>query len=94
MNALFIHDGLINEIMMGNAKAEGLKVFEEFAGLNGKNYVDEHNEAWAIDKNGNKVKPATWFMGICPTEPGFRQHRMNELKRLIRKFNLDGVWMN
>ncbi len=30
----------------------------------------------------------------CPTEPGFRQHRMNELRKLLLKFDLDGVWMD
>jgi hypothetical protein len=94
VNAVFIHDGSINESMMERAKAEGLKVFAEFATLNGKDYVDEHTEAWPIDKNGNKAEPATWFMGVCPTEPGFRQYRMNELRKLLRKFDLDGVWMD
>ncbi len=94
VNAVFIHDGSINESMMERMKAEGLKVFAEFATLNGKDYVNEHTEAWAIDKNGNKVEPATWFMGVCPTEPGFKLHRMNELRKLLRKFNLDGVWMD
>jgi hypothetical protein len=94
VNAVFIHDGSINDSMMTQAKAEGLKVFAEFATLNGKHYVDEHVEAWAIDKNGNKVQPATWFMGVCPTEPGFRLHRIDELRKLLRKFNLDGIWMD
>ena len=94
INAIFIHDGSINEKMMQRAKAEGLKVYAEFATLNGKHYVDQHPEAWAIDKNGNKVTPATWFMGVCPTEPGFRQYRSNELRKLLRKFDLDGVWMD
>jgi hypothetical protein len=80
--------------MMQRTKAEGAKVFAEFATLNGKGYVDKHTEAWAINKDGNKVEPATWFMGVCPTEPGFRQHRINELRKLLRKFNLDGVWMD
>ena len=94
VNAVFIHDGAINDSMMKRAKAEGLKVFAEFATLNGKDYVNEHTEAWAIDKNGNKAAPATWFMGVCPTEPGFRQYRMNELRKLLKRFNLDGVWMD
>jgi hypothetical protein len=94
VNAIFIHDGSINESIMKRARDEGLKVFAEFATLNGKNYVEEHAEAWAIDKNGNKVEPATWFMGVCPTEPGFRQHRLNELRKLLQKFNLDGIWMD
>ena len=71
--------------MMERAKSEGLKVFAEFATLNGKQYVDQHPEAWPIDKDGNKAKPATWFMGVCPTEPGFKQHRINELRRPAAK---------
>jgi len=94
VNAVFIHDASINESMMERTKAEGARVFAEFATLNGKDYVNQHTEAWAIDKNGNKVEPATWFMGVCPTEPGFRQHRINELRKLLRKFNLSGVWMD
>jgi hypothetical protein len=94
VNAVFIHDGAITESMMEQAKAEGLKVFAEFAALNGRNYVDEHPEARAIDKNGKKVEPATWFMGVCPTEPGFKKYRQDELRKLLNKFNLDGVWMD
>lgn len=59
VNAIFMHDASINESIMKRAKAEGLKVFAEFATLNGKQYVNDHPEAWAIDKNGNKVEAAT-----------------------------------
>ena len=79
-----MHDGAITVAMMERAKSEGTEVFAEFATLNGKKYVDQHPEAWAIDNNGNKAKPATWFMGVCPTEPGFRQYRINELKKLLK----------
>lgn len=94
VNAIFIHDGAITENIMTRARQEGLKVFAEFATLNGKNYVDKHPEAWPIDQHGNKAAAATWFMGVCPTEPGFKQHRMEELKKLLHKFDLDGVWMD
>jgi hypothetical protein len=94
VNAIFLHHESLNAAMMERAQSEGLKVFAEFATLNGKQYVDQHPEAWAIDNNGNKVKPATWFMGVCPTEPGFRQHRIDELRDLLRKFSLQGIWMD
>jgi hypothetical protein len=94
VNAIFLHHGSINAAMMERAKLEGLKVFAEFATLNGKQYVDQYPEAWPVDNNGEKVKPATWFMGVCPTEPGFKQHRINELKDLLRKFDVDGIWMD
>lgn len=94
VNSIFLSGNSINEKMMDRAKNEGLKVFAEFPVLNGKSYVDKHPEAWAIDKDGNKVQPASWFMGVCPTEPGFRQYRMAELRRLLKTFDLDGIWMD
>ena len=94
VNAIFLHHNSITEALMQRAKKEGAKVFAEFATLNGKSYVELHPEAWAINQHGEKVKAATWFMGVCPTEPGFKKHRENELRTLLRKHDIDGVWMD
>jgi hypothetical protein len=94
VNAIFVHSGSINHEMVKRAKSEGLKVFAEFATLNGKNYVEKHPEAWAINEEGEKVQAASWFMGVCPTEPGFRQYRFDQLRDLLLKHDLDGVWMD
>ena len=94
INAIFVHSGSIRPEMMQRARSEGVKVFAEFATLNGKNYVDDHPEAWAINEKGEKVEAATWFMGVCPTEPGFRQYRFDQLRKLLNTYDLDGVWMD
>lgn len=94
VNAIFVHSGSINKEMMARARSEGLKVFAEFATLNGKNYVEEHPEAWAINEKGEQVEAATWFMGVCPTETGFREYRFTQLRHLLQEFELDGVWMD
>ncbi len=94
VNSIFLHHNSINQSMMDRAKKEGVKVFAEFATLNGKGYVDEHPEAWAIDNTGNRVEAATWFMGVCPSEPTFKQYRINELRKLLRTYDLGGVWMD
>lgn len=94
VNAIFVHSGSINPDMVKRAKSEGVLVFAEFATLNGKDYVETHPEAWAINEKGEKVAAASWFMGVCPTEPGFRQYRFDQLRDLLLKFDLDGVWMD
>ena len=94
VNAVFLGYKSVNEKMMERARGEGLKVFAEFASLNGKGYVENHPEAWAIDSSGNKVQPASWFLGVCPTEPLFRQFRMTELRELLKKYDIDGVWLD
>jgi len=77
VNAVFVHSGSIDQQMITRARSEGLSVYAEFATLNGKNYVQEHPEAWAINEKGERVEAASWFMGVCPTEPGFRQYRIS-----------------
>lgn len=94
VNAIFVHSGSISPAMIQQARSEGAKVFAEFATLNGKGYVEQHPEAWAIDEKGERVQAATWFMGVCPTEPGFRQYRIDQLRSLISTYELDGVWMD
>lgn len=94
VNAIFVHSGSINQMMVDRAQSEGLKIYAEFATLNGKNYVNKHPEAWAINEKGDKVEAASWFMGVCPTEPGFRQYRFDQLRQLLLNFDLDGIWMD
>lgn len=94
VNAIFVHSGSIDSAMIKRARSEGLKVYAEFATLNGLNYVERHPEAWAINEKGDRVEAASWFMGVCPTEPGFRKFRFQQLEDLLQKYDIDGVWMD
>jgi hypothetical protein len=94
INAVFVHSGSINAEMMKKVRNEGVKIFAEFPTLNGKDYIEKHPEAWAINEKGKQVEAASWFMGVCPTEPGFRKYRFDQLRDLLGKFDIDGVWMD
>jgi len=94
VNAIFVRGSSINGDMMDRAREEGVKVFVEFPSLNGKDYVEKHPEAWAINEQGEQVEAAGWFMGVCPTEPGFRQYREAQLRELLRRYKVDGIWMD
>jgi hypothetical protein len=94
VNAIFVHGGSIDSALVERAKKEGVKVYAEFATLNGKNYVEEHPEAWAINEKGERVEAASWFMGVCPTENGFRKYRFKQLHKLLNDYDIDGVWMD
>lgn len=94
VNAIFVHSGSIDDKMMQRAREEGMKIYAEFATLNGKGYVEENIEAWAVNEKGEHVEAATWFMGVCPTEPGFRQYRYELLHNLLTEYDIDGVWMD
>ena len=89
-----MHGGSITAELMARAESEGARVFAEFPTLNGRGYVEKHPEAWPIDAQGNNAAAATWFLGACPTEPGFRVWRMKQLNELLDRFAVAGVWMD
>jgi hypothetical protein len=94
VNAIFVHSGSITPALMERARSEGARVYAEFATLNGRGYVDRHPEAWPVNEKGEKAAAATWFMGACPTEPGFRAYRRKQLIELLERFDLAGVWLD
>lgn len=94
VNAIFVRSKSLNGEMIQRAREEGLQIFAEFATLNGSRYVEKHPEAWPINERGKKVEPASWFMGVCPSEPGFKNYKLAELRELLQKFDLDGIWMD
>lgn len=94
INAVFVHSGSINADLVKRVRNEGARLFAEFATLNGKGYVESHPEAWPVNEHGEKAPAATWFLGACPTEPGFRAWRMKQLEQLLDSYAVDGVWMD
>ncbi len=94
INAIFVHAGSINAAMIERAAAEGARVFAEFPTLNGKGYVEEHPEAWPIDETGARSPAATWFLGACPSDPGFHAHRVKLLEDLLDRHAVAGVWLD
>ena len=94
VNALFVGSGSITPALLSRAAEQGARVFAEFPTLNGKGYVEKHPEAWPVNELGVKAPQATWFLGACPTEPGFRAFRMKQLEDLLAGNDLAGVWMD
>ena len=94
VNAIFVGAGSIHSALVRRAASEGAKVYAEFPTLNGKDYVEKHPEAWPINERGEPVSAATWFLGACPTEAGFKAYRLKQLADLLENHDIGGVWMD
>ncbi|NND05538.1 MAG: hypothetical protein HKN87_04080 [Saprospiraceae bacterium] len=94
INAIFVRSTSLDSSIIIRARHEDQRIFVEFPTLNGKNYVNKHPEAWAINEQGQKVQAASWFMGVCPTDPAFRRYRFDQLDNLLSKYAVDGIWMD
>ncbi|WP_194778127.1 glycoside hydrolase family 10 protein [Pararhodonellum marinum] len=94
VNAIFPRSISLNDQLFQTAQSEGVKVYVEFPTLNGKEYLEKYPEAWPINELGEKAEPADWFMGICPTDPEFKAYRKDQLRTLLGRYPVDGIWLD
>lgn len=94
VNAVFVRRSSLNQEFYQQAKDQGCKVFVEFPTLNGKGYIEGHPEAWPINEMGEPAEPADWFMGVCPTDPGFEAFRAKQLRETLENYSVDGVFLD
>jgi hypothetical protein len=94
MNAVFVRSISLNPDFFSIAKKQGCKVYVEFPTLYGKDYLNDHPDAWPINEQGEKVSPADWMMGICPTHEPFKKHRALQLEKIIDQYEVDGIFLD
>lgn len=94
MNAVFVRSSSLNREFYETSRKQGCKVFVEFPTLLGKTYLQDHPEAWPVNEKGEPSPAADWFMGICPTNPGFKEYRTNQLKEILLEFEVDGIFLD
>lgn len=94
MNAVFIRSISLNREFYDKAREQGCMVFVEFPTLLGRIYLQDNPEAWPVNEKGEQSPPADWFMGICPTDPGFKEYRSGQLREILSEFDVDGIFLD
>ncbi|MBI3698749.1 MAG: hypothetical protein HY238_28410 [Acidobacteria bacterium] len=96
INAVLVGSGAIDDALLRRARAEGARVFAEFAAFNGSGWLKDgrHSDAWPVDETGKPSPKQTWFLGVCPTNEEFLRWRLAELEKLVSRYSLDGVWLD
>jgi len=94
LNAIFVRSISLNDDLYETAKNQDVEVYVEFPTLLGRNYVEENPEAWPIDETGNQAPPADWFMGVCPTDPDFKEYRSDQLRNILSNYEVGGIFLD
>jgi hypothetical protein len=94
LNAVFVRSISLTREFFDTARDQGCRVYVEFPTLLGRNYVDDNPEAWPIDEKGLQSPAADWFMGVCPTNSGFRDYRITQLRDILENYEIDGIFLD
>lgn len=94
INAVFVGSGGVTADLVAKTRQQGVKLFAEFNTLHVASYLKQHPEAAPVGADG-KVCPAPHgWQGVCPTHPGYRRFRMDEFRRTLHDYPIDGIWLD
>jgi hypothetical protein len=94
VNAIWVGSGGLNAAEIDRYHKLGLKVFAEFNSLHSAGYLKEHPDAAPIGPDGQPAPPPDGWQGVSPFHAGYRSERMDEFRRVLRTFEIDGIWLD
>lgn len=94
IDAVWLGSGSFTPQRMALLRAQGVRVFAEFNTLHVAGFLEQHQDAAPVGKDGRVSPPPDGWQGICPSHEAYRKSRMDAFRSLLRDFEVDGVWLD
>ncbi|MDA1215135.1 MAG: hypothetical protein O2955_21765 [Planctomycetota bacterium] len=94
INAIWVGSGGLIPEEIDRYHELGLKVFAEFNSMHFSDYLKEHPDAAPIGSDGQLSPPPHGWQGVSPFHTGYRKNRMDEFRRVLKTFEIDGIWLD
>jgi hypothetical protein len=72
----------------------GLQVYAEFNSMHSVSYLKDHPDAAPIGPDGKPTPAPHGWQGVSPFHVGYRRNRMEEFRRVLKTFDIDGIWLD
>lgn len=94
INAIWMGSGGLNQDEIDRCHQLGLKVFAEFNSMHFAGFLKDHPDAAPIGTDGQPSPAPLGWQGVSPFHAGYRQNRMDEFRRVLETFDIDGIWLD
>lgn len=94
INAVWVGSGGLKQEEIDRYHRLGVKVFAEFNSMHHAAYLKEHPDAAPIGPDGRPSPPPYNWQGVSPFHAGYRKNRMDEFRRILETFEIDGIWLD
>ncbi len=94
VNAIWVGSGGLNAEQIDRYHQMGLKVFAEFNSMHEAGFLKDHPDAAPIGPDGKPSPPPHGWQGVSPFHEGYRRNRMDEFRRVLKTFEIDGIWLD
>ena len=94
INAIWVGSGSLNAEEITRYRGLGLKIFAEFNSMHAAEYLKDHPDAAPIGSDGKPSPAPQGWQGVSPFHAGYRRNRMDEFRRVLKTFDIDGIWLD
>ena len=94
INAIWVGSGDLDAAEIDRYHRMGVQVFAEFNSLHSASYLKDHPDAAPIGPDGKPSPPPHNWQGVSPFHEGYRRDRMQEFRRILKTFDVDGIWLD
>lgn len=94
LNAIWVGSGSLERDQIKRYQDLGMKVYAEFNSMHEAQYLKQHPDAAPIGADGKPSPPPAGWQGISPFHAGYRRNRMDEFRRVLETFPIDGIWLD
>ena len=94
INAIWVGSGGLKREEIGRYHEMGLKVFAEFNSMHSASFLKDHPDAAPIGPDGKPSSPPHGWQGVSPFHADYRRNRMDEFRRVLETFEIDGIWLD
>lgn len=94
INAVWVGSGGLKAAEIAQHRAMGLKVFAEFNSMHHAAFLREHPDAAPIGPDGKPSPAPNGWQGVSAHHAGYRRERMQEFRRVLETFEIDGIWLD
>lgn len=92
VNAVFIKNDSIE--MIPTLREKGIQCYQSIGMFQGKRHWESHPQSRPIQADGTLLEQDRWYCGVCPNQAWLQEAKMEELQKMLRAKDLDGVWLD
>jgi hypothetical protein len=94
VNAIWVGSGGLDARRIERYRELGIKVFAEFNSMHAAEFLKDHPDAAPIGPDGQRSPAPNGWQGVSPFHAGYRKARMAEFRRVLKTFDIDGIWLD
>jgi len=94
INAVFCNYRNLRQEWIEKFHENNVKVYVEIGLFVGEDLLKKYPDSRPVAKNGQKPEKTNLYAGLCPNHQKIRQGRLEQIKKILQNFEIDGIWLD